>query len=78
MREQIQKTAGVIGGDACVGRRRIAVWMLVQDRRLGLTDDEIRGRYDPPLTQADLDAAWRYHAGHAEEIERGIRENEEA
>jgi hypothetical protein len=28
------------------------------------------------LTQADLDAAWEYHAQHPDEIEMGIRDNE--
>jgi uncharacterized protein (DUF433 family) len=37
----IQKTAGVIGGDACIRRTRIAVWMLVEAWRLGFTDDEL-------------------------------------
>ena len=32
----------------------VAVWMLVEAKRLGLTDAELRQRYDPPLTQADL------------------------
>ena len=58
--------------------RRIAVWMLVQARRLGLTDEEIRTRYRPPLKQAELDAAWHYHEAHPSEIEQAIMENEEA
>jgi uncharacterized protein (DUF433 family) len=75
---RIQKTADVIGGDACVGTTRIAVWMLVNARKLGMTDEEIRTRYNPPLSQADLDAAWEYYQQHPAEIEQGIRENEEA
>ena len=31
----IQKTPGVIGGDACIRNTRIAVWMLVEAKRLG-------------------------------------------
>ena len=73
----IRKTAGVIGGDACVGNRRIAVWMLVHARQLGMTDHEIRNRYEQPLSEAELAAAWDYYAGHREEIEQAIRENEE-
>ena len=74
----IRKTRDVLGGNARIGDRRIAVWMLVQARRLGMTDEEIRTRYSPPLKQADLDAAWRYHEEHPAEIEEAIRENEEA
>jgi uncharacterized protein (DUF433 family) len=31
----IRKTPGVIGGDACLGNRLIAVWMLVQAYEAG-------------------------------------------
>ena len=75
---RIHKTPEVIGGDACIGKTRIAVWMLVNARKLGMTDEEIRTRYDPPLSQADLDAAWEYYHQNREEIEQAIRENEEA
>jgi uncharacterized protein (DUF433 family) len=71
----IRKTPGVIGGDACIGNRRIAVWMLVHARQLGLTDDEIRNRYEQPLSEPELAAAWDYYAGHREEIDQAIREN---
>jgi len=73
----IRKTPGVLGGDACVGNRRIAVWMLVQAKRLGLRDEQLRTDYEPPLTQAELDAAWDYHEKHREEIDQAIRDNEE-
>jgi uncharacterized protein (DUF433 family) len=76
--DRIQKTPDVIGGDACIRKTRIAVWMLVESRKLGMTDEEIRTRYDPPLSQADLDAAWEYYLQNREEIEQAIRENEEA
>ena len=73
----IRKTPGVIGGDACVGNRRIAVWMLVQAKRLGMTDEAIRHRYEQPLSEAELAAAWAYYASHRAEIDQAIRENEE-
>jgi uncharacterized protein (DUF433 family) len=73
----IRKTAGVIGGDACIGSRRIAVWMLVQARQLGLSNEQILDDYDPPLTQAELDAAWDYYDKNREEIDRAIRDNED-
>ena len=72
----ILKTPGVIGGDACVGNRRIAVWMLVQAKRLGMTDEEICQRYEQPLSEAELVAAWEYYASHRAEIDQAIRENE--
>jgi uncharacterized protein (DUF433 family) len=75
---RIQKTPGVIGGDACIRTTRIAVWMVVEGRRLGMSDQELLARYDPPLTQADLDAAWEYYENHREEIDQAIREHETA
>jgi uncharacterized protein (DUF433 family) len=73
----IQKTPGVLGGDACIGKRRIAVWMLVRARQLGVSDEQLLKDYQPPLTRAELDAAWRYYESHRDEIETAIRENEE-
>ena len=75
--EPITKTPGVLGGAACIGRRRIAVWMLVEARRLGFTDAELLERYDPPLTVHELAAAWRYAEQHHEEIETIIRDNQD-
>ena len=37
---------------------RPPVWVIVSGRLLGLPDGEIREAFEPPLTQADLDAAW--------------------
>ncbi len=71
----ITKTPGVLGGAACIGRRRIAVWMLVEARRLGFTDAEFLQRYDPRLTEEELAAAWRYAEQHYEEIETAIRDD---
>lgn len=75
MEPLIRKTPGVIGGDACIGNRRIAVWMLVEARNEGIPDERLLTDYDPPLTRAELDAAWQYAAAHPEEIARAIREN---
>src|SRR5258708_29230706 len=77
MRTWIQKTAGVCGGQACVRHTRIAVWMLVEARQLGISDSVLRERYSPPLTQKDLDAAWDYDHHHQEEIDTAIRKNED-
>ena len=73
----IRKTPNVLGGDARIGDRRIAVWMLVRDRQLGMTDEQIKSGFRPPLTDAELAAAWKYAHENREEIERAIRENEE-
>jgi uncharacterized protein (DUF433 family) len=73
----IRKTPNVLGGDARIGDRRIAVWMLVRDRQLGMTDEDIKKEFLPPLTDAELGAAWKYADENREEIERAIRENEE-
>src|SRR5262249_54073076 len=78
MEPAINKTPGVIGGDACIGRRRIAVWVLVEARDAGGLDATLLTDYDPPLTRAELDAAWKYAAAHPEEIARVIREQKAA
>jgi uncharacterized protein (DUF433 family) len=73
----IQKTPGVCGGDACIRRTRIPVWLIVNARRLGETDAELLDDY-PGLTQADLDACWDYYGEHPIEIEQGIWFNDTA
>ena len=77
MEPLIRKTPGVIGGDACIGNRRIAVWMVVEYRNLGASDDDLLAMYDPPLSRAELDAAWQYAAANPDEIAQAIRENDE-
>jgi uncharacterized protein (DUF433 family) len=73
----IRKTPGVMGGQACIRRSRIAVYDLVEWRQLGQTDADLLAGY-PTLTQRDLDAAWAYYAAHPEEIDAAIRRNNEA
>jgi uncharacterized protein (DUF433 family) len=73
----VQKTPNVCGGDACIRNTRITVHGLVHYRQLGLADQQILEAIQG-LTQDDLAAAWDYHAGHPEEIEKAIRLNEEA
>jgi len=73
----IRKTPGVIGGDACIGNRRIAVWMLVQAKQLGISDERLLDDYEPPLTQAELGAAWDYYEKHRNEIDQALRDNED-
>jgi uncharacterized protein (DUF433 family) len=71
----ISKTPNVCGGDACIRITRITVWGLVEDRKLGLSDEEILRRV-LGLTAADLVAAWEYYRHNAEEINRALWENE--
>ena len=55
MAELIQKAVNVLGGEACTGKHRIAVWMLVRDKQPGLNHDQIRADYDPEITESELD-----------------------
>jgi uncharacterized protein (DUF433 family) len=73
----ISKTSDVCGGDACIRRMRIPVWLLVGYRRDGLSDEELINAY-PLLTPADLACAWEYYEHHKEEIDQAILEEENA
>ena len=65
------------GGEPCVRNTRHTVSGLVAWRRLGLSDAEIR-KHHPDLTEADLMLAWSYYGAHVEEIDRALKEDEEA
>ena len=71
----IEKTAGVVGGEARIVRTRIPVWTLENYRRLGWSEALILDNY-PTLRAVDLVNAWAYADAHRDEIERAIRENE--
>jgi uncharacterized protein (DUF433 family) len=73
----IESTPGVCGGDPCVVRTRIPVWVLEQARRLGSNEADILRAY-PSLRAEDLVNAWAYIRAHRQEIERQIAENEDA
>jgi uncharacterized protein (DUF433 family) len=73
----IEKTPGVCGGDACIAETRIPVWVLVNARRLSVTETELLRDY-PTLSATDLANAWVYASAYAEEIEAAIQENEAA
>ena len=73
----IQKTPGVVGGDACIRHTRIPVWLLVEWRRLGVSDSDLLDDY-PYLTTADLATAWEYYQRNQAEIEEAIRRQQEA
>ena len=71
----IEMTAGVVGGAACIRNTRIAVWMLEQARRLGISEADLLRNY-PGLTAQDLANAWDYARSHQAEIEAAIKANE--
>ncbi|HHH42000.1 MAG TPA: DUF433 domain-containing protein [Chloroflexi bacterium] len=73
----IESQPDVCGGDPCIVRTRIPVWLLVQARRLGSSEADLLRAY-PTLRAEDLANAWAYYRAHREEIERQIREHEEA
>ena len=71
----IESRPGVAGGDPCIVRTRIPVWLLEQARRLGTSEADLLNAY-PTLRAEDLANSWAYVRGHLEEIERQIAENE--
>lgn len=73
----IESIPGVSGGEACIAGTRIPVWLLVQARKLGTTEAELLRAY-PTLRAEDLSNAWAYYRAYRDEIDRQIRENEEA
>jgi len=73
----IESIPGVCGGEPCVVRTRIPVWLLEQARRLGSSESELLRSY-PTLRAQDLANAWNYVRSHRDEIDRQIRDNEEA
>ena len=73
----IESIPGVCGGEPCIVRTRIPVWVLEQARRLGTSEAELLRCY-PTLRAEDLANAWAYVRSHREEIEQQIRDNEAA
>src|SRR3989442_11450432 len=73
----IESNPDICGGEPCIVRTRIPVWVLEQARRLGTSEAEILGSY-PSLNAEDLTNAWAYVRSHREEIEKQIMENEAA
>jgi uncharacterized protein (DUF433 family) len=71
----VESIPGVCGGEPCIVRSRIPVWVLEQARRLGTSEADLLRAY-PSLRAQDLANAWGYVRAHPEEIERQIRENE--
>ncbi len=73
----IDSRAEVCGGEPCIVRTRIPVWLLEHARRLGASEQELLAAY-PSLRAEDLVNAWAYARAHADEIEAQIQENEAA
>ena len=73
----VRSTAGVMGGDACVRRTRVPVWMLVGYKGAGFSDERILANF-PGLTAADLIAAWDHNAAHGERVRAERLAHEEA
>ena len=73
----IESRAGVCGGEPCITRTRIPVWVLEQARRLGVSEADILRSY-PTLRAEDLTHAWAFVRSHRAEIEEQIRQNEDA
>ncbi len=70
----IEKTPGVAGGEACIARTRIPVWVLAGYRRAGWSEAQLLDNF-PTLCAADLVNAWAYADTHREEMERVQLEN---
>jgi uncharacterized protein (DUF433 family) len=73
----IESIPDVCGGEPCVVRTRIPGWVLVQGRRLGTSEADLLRCY-PTLRAEDLANVSAYSRSHRDEIERQIKENEEA
>jgi uncharacterized protein (DUF433 family) len=71
----IETDPAVCGGEPCIVRTRIPVWLLEQARRLGTSESELLRSY-PTLRAEDLANAWSYVRAHPAEIEEQIRANE--
>ena len=59
----VESTPGVCGGEPCIVRTRIPVWILAQMRRQGVNEADILRSY-PTLRAEDLAAAWAYVRVH--------------
>lgn len=73
----IDAIPGVSGGEPCIVRTRIPVWLLVQMRKLGSSEADLLIAY-PTLRAEDLVNAWAYYGTFKNQIDQQIKENEEA
>lgn len=73
----IDTQPNVCGGEPCIVRTRIPVWLLERSRRLGATERMLLESF-PSLRAEDLSNAWAYVRSHMGEIDSQIRDNEAA
>lgn len=73
----IESTPGVCGGEPCIVRTRIPVWVLERARQVGTSEAELLRSY-PSLRAEDLANAWAYVRSHRAEIEEQLRAHEAA
>jgi uncharacterized protein (DUF433 family) len=73
-KERILAIPGVCGGEAGVRGTRVPVWMLVEARDDGCSDEDILENY-PTLSKGNLRAAWKYADEHRAEIRAAILRN---
>jgi uncharacterized protein (DUF433 family) len=71
---RIFRTPGVCGGEACIRRTRIPIWLLEEGRRNGASDTQLLASH-PELDADDLAAAWAYVRENRSEIDHAISEN---
>jgi len=73
----VESVPDICGGEPCVVRTRIPIWVLVQARRLGTSEADLLRSY-PSLRAEDLANAWAYYRSHKDEINQQVRDNEDA
>jgi uncharacterized protein (DUF433 family) len=73
----IEMNPKVNGGEPCILRTRIPVWLIIRARQLGTSDADLLKNY-PTLRAEDISNASAYYFYHRKEIDRQIQENEEA
>jgi uncharacterized protein (DUF433 family) len=73
----IEISPKVNGGEPCIIRTRIPVWLIIRARQLGTSDSDLLKNY-PSLLAEDISNATAYYMYHREEIDQEIAENEAA
>jgi uncharacterized protein (DUF433 family) len=72
----VERRADVCGGEACLMRTRIPIWLLVRAHRFGATEPELLTSY-PALHAVDLVTAWEYYDLYPAEIDAAIARYEQ-
>jgi len=73
----IESNPLICGGEPCITRTRIPVWLLAQARHLGTSEADLLRSY-PTLRAEDLANAWAFERSHRKEIDSQIKANEGA